>query len=240
MNKYFIFRFVKIFNFKIVFAKIRLLIFILIKKPQYIFLKNKKFYLYNGQDKEIITPSKYLCAYRDLYEKKEINFLNKKNLKLNGAIDVGANIGFYSFFLLNKIVKNQLLYIFEPKKKLNSLIIKNCSPFSNFKIINKKVGIEKNDITLDSVIKKRVDFIKIDVDGKELDVLKGAKKIIDNYKPKILVEISEDSFHFHKIHYRDVVNFLIKKSYHCYEINDYPKKFTRTLFKGEVINLYCE
>jgi hypothetical protein len=240
MNKYFIFRFVKIFNFKIVFSKIRLLIFSLIKKPQYIFLKNKKFFLYNGQDKEIIIPSKYLYSYRDLYEKKEINFLNKKNLKLNGAIDVGANIGFYSFFLLNKIVKNQLLYIFEPKKKLNSLIIKNCSPFSNFKIINKKVGRKKNNITLDSVIKKRVDFIKIDVDGKELDVLKGAKKIIDKYKPKILVEIAEDSFLLHKIHYKDVVNFLINKRYCCHEINDYPKIFTRTLFKGEVINLYCE
>jgi hypothetical protein len=240
MNKYFIFRFVKIFNFKIVLSKIRLLIFTLIKKPQYIFLRNKIFFLYNGQDKEIITPSKYLYAYRDLYEKKEINFLNKKILKLNGAIDVGANIGFYSFFLLNKIVKNQLLYIFEPKIKLNSLIIKNCSPFSNFKIINKKAGIKKNNVTLDSVIKKRVDFIKIDVDGKELHVLKGAKKIIDNYKPKILVEIAEDSFYLHKIHYRDVVNFLIKKRYTCYEINDYPKKFTRTLFKGEVINLYCE
>ena len=133
MNKYFIFRLIKIFNFKIVFSKIRLLIFTLIKKPQYIFLKNKKFFLYNGQDKEINTPSSYLYAYRDLYEKKEINFLNKKNLKLNGAIDVGANIGFYSFFLLNKIVKNQLLYIIKKKKKLNSLIIKNCSPFSNFK-----------------------------------------------------------------------------------------------------------
>lgn len=78
------------------------------------------------------------------------------------------------------------------------------------------------------------------MDGKELDVLKGAKKIIDNYKPKILVEISEDSFLFHKIHYSDVVNFLNKKKYSCYEINDYPKIFTRKLFKGEVINLYCE
>jgi len=60
MNKYFIFRFTKIFNFKIVFSKIRLLIFTIIKKPQYIFLKNKKFFLYNGQDKEIKTPSIYL------------------------------------------------------------------------------------------------------------------------------------------------------------------------------------
>jgi len=129
MNKYFIFRFTKIFNFKIVFSKIRLLIFTIIKKPQYIFLKNKKFFLYNGQDKEINTPSSYLYAYRDLYEKKEINFLNNKILKLYGAIDVGANIGFYSFFFLNKIVKNKLFYIFETKNKLNSLIIKNFSQF---------------------------------------------------------------------------------------------------------------
>lgn len=240
MNKYFVLRFIKIFNFKIIISKIRLLIFNLIKKPKYIVLKNKKFFLYNGLDKEINTPSSYLYSYRNLYEKKEINFLNKKILKLGGAIDVGANIGFYSYFLLNKIIDNKFLYIFEPKKELNSLIIKNCLPFKNFKIFNKKVGMGKNNVRLDNIIKNKIDFIKIDVDGKELDVLKSAEKIINNYKPKILVEIAEDSFLLHQIHYSDVVNFLSKNKYSCYEINDCKKIFKRKLFKGEVLNLYCE
>ena len=98
----------------------------------------------------------------------------------------------------------------------------------------------KNNVRLDNIIKNKIDFIKIDVDGKELDVLKSAEKIINNYKPKILVEIAEDSFLLHQIHYSDVVNFLSKNKYSCYEINDCKKIFKRKLFKGEVLNLYCE
>lgn len=56
----------------------------------------------------------------------------------------------------------------------------------------------------------------------------------------MLVEIAEDSFLLHQVHYKDVVNFLNKKGYFCYEINDYPKIFTRNLYKGEIVNLYCE
>lgn len=47
--------------------------------------------------------------------------------------------------------------------------------------------------TLDTVCKdlslKKVDFIKIDVEGYELNVLKGAKKTINKFKPKLLIEV---------------------------------------------------
>jgi len=52
--------------------------------------------------------------------------------------------------------------------------------------------------TLDSIVSrlkiKRVDLIKIDVEGSEVDVLKGAQKILKNYHPKIICEsIGEES-----------------------------------------------
>jgi len=46
--------------------------------------------------------------------------------------------------------------------------------------------------TLDSIVSrlniKRVDLIKIDVEGSEVDVLKGAQKILKTYHPKIICE----------------------------------------------------
>jgi FkbM family methyltransferase len=48
-----------------------------------------------------------------------------------------------------------------------------------------------NTIDLDSVLLKedRVDWIKIDVEGHELDVLEGAMQTIRMHKPKIIIEI---------------------------------------------------
>jgi hypothetical protein len=47
---------------------------------------------------------------------------------------------------------------------------------------------------LDSFVRnagiKHVDFIKLDVDGNENDVLEGAKAVLENSKPKIMLELA--------------------------------------------------
>lgn len=48
--------------------------------------------------------------------------------------------------------------------------------------------------TLDIVFQKeRLDFIKIDTQGHELEILEGAKSTIEQYQPFILCEVSEDN-----------------------------------------------
>ncbi|WP_158904618.1 FkbM family methyltransferase [Burkholderia sp. L27(2015)] len=48
--------------------------------------------------------------------------------------------------------------------------------------------------TLDSFVRnagiERIDFIKLDVDGNENDVLAGAKTVLENSKPKIMLELA--------------------------------------------------
>jgi FkbM family methyltransferase len=55
-------------------------------------------------------------------------------------------------------------------------------------------GIEVMAKPLDQIIDElkltKVDFIKIDVEGAELEVLKGAKKTLLDFKPTLVVEIS--------------------------------------------------
>lgn len=58
------------------------------------------------------------------------------------------------------------------------------------------VGMEQvNLVTLDEYLKTRqlprLDFIKIDVEGHETDVILGARESIDNHKPLIYVEVEE-------------------------------------------------
>ena len=56
------------------------------------------------------------------------------------------------------------------------------------------VNVEKLDSILSRLKIKRVDLIKIDTEGTELDVLKGAQKTLKNHHPKIICEcMSEES-----------------------------------------------
>lgn len=48
-------------------------------------------------------------------------------------------------------------------------------------------------VRLDDVIKEKVDYIKMDVEGMEMDVLKGATKILNTYKPALAISV------YHKI-----------------------------------------
>lgn len=64
--------------------------------------------------------------------------------------------------------------------------------------IEKEGFIEINTRKLDNIIAEnkveRVDIIKLDVEGAELDVLMGAIKILEKYKPKIIFESWNEKF----------------------------------------------
>ena len=83
--------------------------------------------------------------------------------------------------------------------------------------------------TLDNFVKrnkiKRIDFIKCDVEGFELEVFKGAKKTIQKFKPIILVEIEERHTQKYEINPQQVYNFFRKLGYNCYSVKkDNPEK----------------
>ena len=78
--------------------------------------------------------------------------------------------------------------------------------------------------TLDTFIKdrdiRRIDFLKIDVEGFELFVLKGAENSILKYKPLIYCEIMEKwtSRYGYKPH--DIFNYLNSHGYKVYHIDE--------------------
>jgi len=46
---------------------------------------------------------------------------------------------------------------------------------------------------LDEVVNEHVDLIKIDVDGREIEVLEGAIKLINRFRPHIMIEIAREN-----------------------------------------------
>ena len=82
---------------------------------------------------------------------------------------------------------------------------------------------------------KRVVAMKIDTEGHEFNVLAGAQKTIQTYKPEILFEINSDSFD-------SCINLLKKYGYNFYYINEENEKivsvnkFDESLLKDEGSN----
>jgi FkbM family methyltransferase len=64
-------------------------------------------------------------------------------------------------------------------------------------------------LPLDDLVAARVDFIKIDVEGMELEVLAGAKRVIAESRPKIMIEVFR----------RQIAEFDAWMNLHRYRVN---------------------
>ena len=182
------------------------------------------------------------------YEQKYITviakWLQSRKLKNYLFIDIGANLGNHSIFF-SKYFKN--IIAFEPHNKLYNLLKFNTENIPNIQILNvglsdkNKKSLLYTDETnfggssqipfkkgkkssavfrkLDSLnLKKRADLIKIDVEGHEENVLKGASNYLKKYSPIILFESQSSSI-------KTVVHLLKKFNYKkFYSIENYKKK----------------
>lgn len=71
-------------------------------------------------------------------------------------------------------------------------------------------AIKAKVITLDSLNLKGVSLVKVDVEGTELDVLKGAEKLIKEQSPAFVLEIYEP---FSKYPIEDIFKFMFDRGY---------------------------
>lgn len=102
------------------------------------------------------------------------------------------------------------------------------SSIENF-IYDKYENIHKlsiNSELLDSYNYKKIDFIKIDVEGHELNVLKGGEKTIRKLKPTLLIEIEQRHLPANLSIY-DVFHYINEMGYEGFFIdNNHIKKIT--------------
>jgi len=98
--------------------------------------------------------------------------------------------------------------------------VKNAPAYSGF--LKRKYLISNPDIeeitvktiTLDEIIgtNQKIDFIKIDVEGAEMKVLKGAEKVIESFKPVVIFEFGKGASDFYNTTPKDIYNFFEDKN----------------------------
>jgi len=65
----------------------------------------------------------------------------------------------------------------------------------------------------------RIDFIKMDIEGGELGALQGARKTIEKFRPVVMVEINQQTYHAAGYTIDDVYKFFSSLAYSPFEIN---------------------
>lgn len=149
------------------------------------------------------------------YSEAEVEIFRQMIPSDGTVIDVGAHIGAHTVAMA-RIARE--IIAFEPQYFLYGLTCANMALTSHrrYVVFNRAVGAECGDVkmplwdytqvgnfgaiamgeglnkvsimTIDSLNLKRVDFIKIDVEGMEAKVLQGAKETIQRCRPVMLIE----------------------------------------------------
>lgn len=166
------------------------------------------------------------CVHNYLMSKKFIR-------NFRGAIDIGCRDGDFSRPLLNDF---QNIYAFDFRKRLrfesSKLTYYQCA-LGDEKIKVRASGGVITDIrsskltyvqqnTLDSFKFKEIDLIKIDVEGHELKVLKGAKETLERWNPVLIIEENGSQVKYGKGQPRDAINYLISLGYKIVAHNKPP------------------
>jgi FkbM family methyltransferase len=86
--------------------------------------------------------------YKNIFERKEIDFV-KRNVKSRQVVlDIGANIGFYTLLLSDLVGKKGKVYAFEPEKNNFQHLKGLCGKRTNVTLINSAVGEKRGVINL--------------------------------------------------------------------------------------------
>ncbi len=153
------------------------------------------------------------------------------------VIDAGAWIGGHTMAYAEKVGVSGQVYAFEPNPEAFGCLKKNTDTFTNTHCSNTALGDECRSVEL--CIKKgwqdsayveaknpgtipmvpmdihelAPNFIKIDVEGCELKVLKGASKTIEKYRPVMCIEINKPALERQGNSQPEVYEWLWKNGY---------------------------
>lgn len=156
----------------------------------YVFHSEKKLYFKKSWTNEhIIDAYRFLLAEQDEQSAhcylKDTYILSPNSI----VVDIGAAEG---IFALNEIENIKHIYLIETDLEWIEALIATYKPWENkITIINKFISSVDDDhnLRLDTYFEKieKIDFLKIDVDGAEQDLINGAHYSIANKVEKLAI-----------------------------------------------------
>lgn len=176
---------------------------------KYVWHENKRLYFKkNWHEKEIQNYYNGVLLEQDInspHRYETANFHIKEN---DIIVDAGAAEG---NFALSVVEKAKKIYLFEVDEEWIEALKITFAPWKDkVEIVCKYVSDndDGNNITLDTFFKnKKIDFIKADVEGAEIDMLKGCQNILSTTE-KLKVAICT----YHRSNDAEKIDMVLQKS----------------------------
>tara|TARA_B110000305_G_C19295031_1_gene566169 strand:+ start:215 stop:1030 length:816 start_codon:yes stop_codon:yes gene_type:complete len=157
---------------------------------------------------KIFTKSKVYSIEPTNYAYKKLN----QNLNLNKSLIKNISLNQLFISKVNKPSKVWSSWNFTSEKN------KHKKNLGSLRYIKKKSYITLDKFIFKNKIKK-IDFIKLDVDGHELDVLKSGEKEIKKKKPIIFMEIAPYLYPEFGYECHELIEYILKVGYLFYDDN---------------------
>ena len=153
------------------------------------------------------------------------------------VVDVGAFIGDHTIAYARAVQEHGNVYAFEPNPAAFECLEHNMQLFNSVICINKALGSEEGSATLNldnnvgashltaqqgpikigtldiELAGKPVQFIKIDVEGFELQTLKGATNTITKFKPIMYIEVNEGALNRQGTTGKELMDYIVSLGY---------------------------
>lgn len=159
-----------------------------------------------GADIQLVDSASFLFMYKEIFEQQIYRFKTQNQKPL--IIDAGANIGL-SILYFKQVYPNSHIVAFEPDIKVFNILKKNVDIYalSDVTLVNKAVwssetilefmveGADAGRVThieleketyqvsttrLREYLSKPVDFLKLDIEGAETEVIKDCQDLLFN------------------------------------------------------------
>ena len=237
-------------NYPIFLLKI-LIRFIILKcirrslpNSEIIFSWDRQFFKGNpNQDRLIETL--YIRGWHEFFTSAVMDKYIKNGMTV---LDVGAHLGWSTLFMARRVGPNGRVLAFEPSEVLMPQLMENIkiNDYQNIEIYKKaltgkdqNIEIEHSKVnclqnsskvpsqTFDTFYRKsnikKINFVKIDIEGFEMDCLIGMSNFIKNEKPIITIEVHGSFLKEFSYNSNDVIIFLENSSYKIF----YSTKMTK-------------
>lgn len=215
------------------------------------------FYYYLKRDKRVLKSHFSLATAIKVIEEGYLRYYSPK--KGDVVLDAGAYPGDLALYLSSLVGSSGKIISLEPDLENYNKMVKNLelNKIKNVILLNK--GLWKKDdlltlsskdygssfkeggkdkvevVSIDSLMEKqklkKIDFIKMDIEGAEIEAIIGAKNTLDKYSPKIAIA---------SYHIRDGEKTALKLErmfssgkYNC--VTSFPYHLTTYVQKGEIL-----